>query len=63
MIIHSSGTLDHGLRFAYRHSCHDKPQITGGGGLPCQYTNDTLLVEGPEVMIRPVDTRRVVAGD
>jgi hypothetical protein len=34
MIIHSSGISDHGLRFAYRHSCHNKPQVTGGGEPP-----------------------------
>ena len=30
--------------------------------LTCQHKNQTLLVEGPEVMIRPVGTRRVTGG-
>ena len=30
--------------------------------LTCQHTNHTVLVEGPEIMIRPVGTRRLVAG-
>jgi hypothetical protein len=28
--------------------------------LTCQHKNHTVLVEGPEIMIRPVGTRRVV---
>jgi hypothetical protein len=31
-------------------------------GLTHQHTNREVLVEGPEIMIRPVGTRRVVAG-
>ncbi len=31
-------------------------------GLTCQHTNQTILVEGPEITIRPVGTRRLVAG-
>jgi hypothetical protein len=30
--------------------------------LTLQHTNHTVLVEGPEVMVRPVTTRRLVAG-
>jgi hypothetical protein len=30
--------------------------------LTCQHTNHTLLVEGPEITIRPVGTRRVTDG-
>ena len=30
--------------------------------LTCQHKNQTLLVEGPEITIRPVGTRRVTAG-
>jgi hypothetical protein len=30
--------------------------------LTLQHTNHTVLVEGPEIMIRPVGTRRLVAG-
>jgi hypothetical protein len=30
--------------------------------LTCQHKNQTVLVEGPEIMIRPVGTRRLVAG-
>jgi hypothetical protein len=33
-----------------------------GVDLTCQHKNQTLLVEGPEIMIRPVATRRLVAG-
>ena len=29
--------------------------------LTCQHKNQTLLVEGPEIMIRPVGTSRLVA--
>ena len=41
------------------------PQAAGLGfmvDLTCQHTNQTLLVEGPEITIRPVGTRRVMAG-
>jgi hypothetical protein len=30
--------------------------------LTCQHKNQTLLVEGPEIKIRPVATRRLVTG-
>jgi hypothetical protein len=30
--------------------------------LTLQHTNHTVLVEGPEIMIRPVGARRAVAG-
>ncbi len=30
--------------------------------LTCQHKNPTLLVEGPEITIRPVGTRRVTGG-
>jgi hypothetical protein len=30
--------------------------------LKCQHKNHTLLVEGPEITVRPVGTRRVTAG-
>ncbi len=30
--------------------------------LTCQHKNQALLVEGPEVTIRPVGTRRVMGG-
>jgi hypothetical protein len=30
--------------------------------LTCQHTSHTVLVEGPEIMISPVGTRRLVAG-
>jgi hypothetical protein len=30
--------------------------------LTCQHKNHTLLVEGPEITVRPVGTRRLVAG-
>jgi hypothetical protein len=30
--------------------------------LTCQHTNHTVLVEGPEITIRPVGTRRVTGG-
>jgi hypothetical protein len=30
--------------------------------LTCQHTNQTVLVEGPEIMIRPVGARRVTGG-
>lgn len=32
-------------------------------GLTHQHTNRSVLVEGPEITIRPVGTRRLVAGD
>lgn len=31
-------------------------------GLTHQHTNREVLVEGPEITIRPVGTRRLVAG-
>ena len=31
-------------------------------GLTHQHTNRSVLVEGPEITIRPVGTRRLVAG-
>jgi hypothetical protein len=34
-----------------------KPQINTTVDLTCQYKNQTLLVEGPEIMIRPIGTR------
>ena len=37
-----------------------KPQINAMVDLTSQHKNQTLLVEGPEVTIRPVGTRRVV---
>jgi hypothetical protein len=36
---------------------YNKPQVTYHGDLTCQHKNQTLLVEGPEIMIRPVGTR------
>jgi hypothetical protein len=30
--------------------------------LTCQHKNQTLLVEGPEIRVRPVGTRRVARG-
>jgi hypothetical protein len=30
--------------------------------LTLQHTNHTVLVEGPEITVRPVGTRRLVAG-
>lgn len=39
-----------------------KPHVTDDVDLTCQHTNRTVLVEGPEIMIRPVGTRRVVPG-
>jgi len=30
--------------------------------LTCQHTNHTVLVEGPEISVRPVGARRLVAG-
>ncbi len=30
--------------------------------LTCQHKNQILLVEGPEITIRPVGTRRVTGG-
>jgi hypothetical protein len=31
--------------------------------LTCQHKNHTVLVEGPEITIKPVGTRRVSAGE
>jgi hypothetical protein len=39
-----------------------KPQINATVDLTCQHKNHPLLVEGPEITIRPVGTRRVTAG-
>jgi hypothetical protein len=39
-----------------------KPQINTMVDPTCQHTNHTVLVEGPEIMIRPVGTRRLMAG-
>jgi hypothetical protein len=39
-----------------------KPQINATVDLTHQHKNHTVLVEGPEIMIRPVGTRRLVAG-
>jgi hypothetical protein len=33
-----------------------------GVDLTCQHTNRTVLVEGPEITVRPVGTRRVTGG-
>jgi hypothetical protein len=38
------------------------PRWNGTLGLTLQHTNRDVLVEGPEIMIRPVGTRRLVAG-
>jgi hypothetical protein len=34
-----------------------KPQIIATVDLTCQHKNQTLLVEGPEIKIRPIGTR------
>ena len=34
------------------------PQVTVGGELTCQHQNQTLLAEGPEIMICPVGSRQ-----
>jgi hypothetical protein len=34
-----------------------KPQINATVDLTCQHKNQTLLVEGPEIKIRPIGTR------
>lgn len=52
---------------AAEHQVLDKqPQVRVGFvlrmDLTPQYTNRTVLVEGPEIRIRPVGARRVVAG-
>jgi hypothetical protein len=39
-----------------------KPQARTVVDLTCQHKNHTVLVEGPEITIRPVGTRRVTAG-
>jgi len=54
---------DHGPRFAYRHSRPEKSQVADGSGhLTCQHKNPwTLLVEGPEIKIRPVGSGRFCA--
>ncbi len=39
-----------------------KPQLNTMVDLTCQHKNHTLLVEGPEIMIRPVGTRRLMPG-
>jgi hypothetical protein len=38
-----------------------KPQVNDVVDLTCQHKNHTLLVEGPEIKIRPVGTRRMIA--
>jgi hypothetical protein len=48
-------------------SRHDKVVTTSRRSrtvvdLTLQHTNHTVLVEGPEIMIRPVGTRMVTAG-
>jgi hypothetical protein len=44
----------------WQQPCHrfESPPVD----LTLQHTNHTVLVEGPEIMIRPVGTRRVVVG-
>jgi hypothetical protein len=39
-----------------------KPQINATVDPTCQHTNHTVLVEGPEILVRPVGNRRLVAG-
>jgi hypothetical protein len=39
-----------------------KPQINATVDLTLQHTNHIVLVEGPEITVRPVGTRRLVAG-
>jgi len=52
---------------SYSHTRNrEKAQVAdlglGSVDLTCQHKNHTLLVEGPEITVRPVGTRRVTAG-
>ncbi|TKG71683.1 hypothetical protein FCN18_09190 [Prauserella endophytica] len=41
---------------------HPDPRAFRNVGLTLQHTNQTILVEGPEITIRPVGTRCLSAG-